>query len=459
MLWGWVFVSLISVCIAASLAEICSQVPSAGGVYVWSAYLAPKGYARPVSWLVGWINVAANICLALSILFGGAQLILAGISIFRDNQWAPESWHVITMFFACVLVAAIVNLFGVKYNYLEALNTASIYWGGASCIIFLIVLLVMAPHRNSGSYVFGGWVNSSGWPDGWSFFVGLLQAGYTLTGYGTVASLCEESRNPRSEVPRAIVGSVLAASLSGLVYIIPVLFVLPSINEVLAAAAGEPIAVVFYNATGGKSGGFGLLFLLLGIFFFAGVGSLTVALRAVWSFSRDGGIPGHTYWSHVNKTFDLPVNAMILTAIIIAALGCIYEGASAAFNAFTGSATILLSLSYAIPICMSLVQRRVKLADAPYSLGAFGWFANIVTFLWILLAITIFSCPTTKSVTPSTMNYAIVVSAFVVVCAAAYWLVGRKTYRGPVGASMDEAGEADLVPELESETESKTNVA
>jgi amino acid permease len=32
VLWGWVLVSLISLCIAASLGEICSCYPSSGGV-------------------------------------------------------------------------------------------------------------------------------------------------------------------------------------------------------------------------------------------------------------------------------------------------------------------------------------------------------------------------------------------------------------------------------------------
>lgn len=32
VLWGWVLVSLISVCLAASLGEICSCYPSSGGV-------------------------------------------------------------------------------------------------------------------------------------------------------------------------------------------------------------------------------------------------------------------------------------------------------------------------------------------------------------------------------------------------------------------------------------------
>lgn len=32
VLYGWIFVSLISLCIAASLAEICGVFPTAGGV-------------------------------------------------------------------------------------------------------------------------------------------------------------------------------------------------------------------------------------------------------------------------------------------------------------------------------------------------------------------------------------------------------------------------------------------
>lgn len=35
IIWGWVLVSLISLCIAASLAEICAVFPTAGGVYYW----------------------------------------------------------------------------------------------------------------------------------------------------------------------------------------------------------------------------------------------------------------------------------------------------------------------------------------------------------------------------------------------------------------------------------------
>lgn len=52
--------------------------------------------------------------------------------------------------------------------------------------------------------------SASGWPAGWSFFVGLLQPAYVLTGYGMVAAMCEEVQAPEREVPKAIVRKYLA---------------------------------------------------------------------------------------------------------------------------------------------------------------------------------------------------------------------------------------------------------
>jgi amino acid transporter len=56
VLWGWVLVSLISMCIAASLAEICAVFPTAGGVYYWSAMLSSRKWAPLVSFVDGWLH-------------------------------------------------------------------------------------------------------------------------------------------------------------------------------------------------------------------------------------------------------------------------------------------------------------------------------------------------------------------------------------------------------------------
>lgn len=40
--WGWLLVTLISIPIAASLAEVCSVFPTAAGAYYWSAILSTE---------------------------------------------------------------------------------------------------------------------------------------------------------------------------------------------------------------------------------------------------------------------------------------------------------------------------------------------------------------------------------------------------------------------------------
>lgn len=331
-----------------------------------------------------------------------------------------------------MLVCAAVNAFGSRY--LDFINKLCIYWTAASVVIILVTLLVMADDRRSGEFVFSHYdASASGWPTGWSFFVGLLQAAYTLTGYGMVAALSEEVQNPEREVPRAIVLSVLAAGITGIIYLIPILFVLPDVKMLLEVANSQPIGLLFKTVTGSAAGGFGLLFLILGILMFAGVGALTAASRCTWAFARDGAIPGHKLWARVNTTFDVPLNALALSTLVDCVLGCIYFGSSAAFNSFTGVATICLSTSYGVPVLVSLVRRREAVRHSTYPLGKrLGYVINGICVVWICFAVVIFCMPVSLPVDASTMNYASVVFAgFAAIAIVWYFVYARKNFSGP----------------------------
>ena len=349
VIWGWVLLSIISTCIAASLAEICSVYPTAGGVYYWAALLSNPKWAPIASWITGWLTLVGNWTVTLSINFGGAQLILSAISIFNEDYVANE-WQTVLMFWAVTLLCMAVNIFLSKY--LDFINKLCIYWTGASIFIIMITLLVMAKGgRRSGAYVFTHYdASASGWPTGWSFFVGLLSPAYVLTGYGMVASMCEEVQSPEREVPKAIVLSVVAAGLTGIIYLVPILFVLPDIEELLGVASGQPIGLLFKTVTGSAGGGFGLLFLILGIWFFAGVGALTASSRCTYAFARDGAIPGSRLWKRIDKRFNIPLWGLVLSVIVNCLLGLIYFGSTAAFASFTGVATICLCTSYGGPV-------------------------------------------------------------------------------------------------------------
>lgn len=247
-----------------------------------------------------------------------------------------------------------------------------------------------------------------------------------------VAAMCEEVQNPEREVPKAIVLSVAAAGVTGLMYLIPILFVFPSIDELVNAPGGQPIGIIFKYATGSAGGGFGLLFLIFGILMFAGIGALTAASRCTYAFARDGAIPGYKLWSKVNKKLDVPLWAIFLSTVVISLLGLIYFGSTAAFNSFTGVGTICLSTSYAVPVLVNVIQGRKPVKGSPYSLGKFGMAMNLVCLIWIVLAVVIFCMPAQLPVTPDTMNYASVVfSGFAAIAGIWYVVFARKNFKGP----------------------------
>lgn len=53
----------------------------------------------------------------------------------------------------------------------------------------MIAVLVLAKNgRHDAQYVFTHFESSSGWPNGWSFCVGLLHAGYATSSTGMIIS-------------------------------------------------------------------------------------------------------------------------------------------------------------------------------------------------------------------------------------------------------------------------------
>lgn len=155
--------------------------------------------------------------------------------------------------------------------------------------------------------------------------------------------------------------------------------------------------------------------------------------RCTYAFARDKGIPGYRLWRQVNKRLDVPVWAIILSALVDALLGLIYFGSSAAFNSFTGVATICLSASYGVPILISLIRGREAVRNSSFSLGRIGGYVlNVITVAWIALAVALFCMPYTLPVTPSSMNYASVVFVgFALMSFLWYIVFARKNFSGP----------------------------
>jgi len=229
-----------------------------------------------------------------------------------------------------------------------------------------------------------------------------------------------------------MVATVALNTVGGLLFLIPLVFVLPDQAMLAALASGQPVPVILRDAVGSPGGAIGLLVPLLVLGLLCGIGCTTAASRATWAFSRDGAIPGYKLWKTVNPKLDVPLNAMMLSMVVQIVLGLIYFGAAAAFNAFSGVGVICLTLSYAAPIFVSLITGRKQVKEGEFHLGALGTFCNVMALAWSALATPLFCMPTFRAVTPATMNYASVVLAAVVVISTIWYFVwGKKNYEGP----------------------------
>ncbi|KAF6833779.1 amino acid permease [Colletotrichum musicola] len=474
IIWGWLGVSLIIICVAASLGEITSVYPTAGGTYrllliffprVWPVLrsvrlappttaagspilflcfagvyyqafmLAPANWRRAASWICGWLYVVGNITITLAVNFGTALFFVACINVFEKEPdvgvLAGEPYQVFLIFLGLTFLCNAVSSLGNRW--LPILDTAAIFWTFAGVFAIIISVLVVAKNgRHDAKYVFTHFEANSGWTDGWSFMVGLLHAGYATSSTGMVISMCEEVKKPSIQVPKALVFTVILNTLCGLLFLIPLVFVLPDIQVLINLASGQPVPTIIKSAIGSSGGAFGLLFPLMVLAVLCGIGCTTAASRCTWAFARDGAIPGSRWWKVVNPKLDVPLNAMMLSMAVQIILGLIYFGSSTAFNAFSGVGVICLTASYACPIAISLFNGRKHLEGANFNLGAFGAFANVVALAWSCLAMPLFCMPTFVPVTAATINYAPAV--FVAACAISgiwYFAWGRKNYAGP----------------------------
>ncbi|KAL8679139.1 MAG: hypothetical protein Q9224_007059 [Gallowayella concinna] len=244
--------------------------------------------------------------------------------------------------------------------------------------------------------------------------------------------MCEEVQQPATQVPKAMVGTIVLNTVAGLIFLIPLVFVMPDQAELAALVSAQPTPVIIKSAIGSTGGTIALLFPLLVLALFCGIGCTTASSRCTWAFARDGAIPGSKWWKQVNQKLDVPLNAMMMIMVVELVLGLIYFGSTAAFNAFSGVGVICLTLSYACPILVNLITGRKQVALGNFYLGKLGWFCNFVALCWSALALPLFCMPTVIPVVPEYMNYASVVFfAFFVVATAWYFVWGKKNYQGP----------------------------
>jgi amino acid transporter len=439
MTLGWLVVGFFVILVALGMAEVASSYPTAGGLYYWSAKLAGTN-AAAWSWFTGWFNLIGQVAVTAGIDFGLALFINA----FLNIAFAVGTDHVITVaIYAVVLVLhALLNTFGIRL--VALLNNVSVWWHVVGVAVIFIAMFFLAPvHTDLGS-VFTTFVNKTSvdsavpvLPVLYVALIGGLNAQYTLTGYDASAHMSEETHDAATSAPRGIVFSVVVSVIFGFILLVAMnVGINPNVGADgltgydRALAAFNPPAQIWIDAVG-QTGGLLILLIVIGAQFYCGMASVTANSRMIYAFSRDGAIPGSSFWHRINPRTRTPTNSIWLAAVGAFILGLPYLYSGAAFFAITSIAVIGLYIAYIIPVYL---RRRAGSAfqEGPWTLGRWSRPIGTVATIWVVFIAILFMLPQVVPVRIDTFNYAPVTVGVVMLFAGGWWLLSAKNwFKGP----------------------------
>ena len=433
ILWGLVLVTVCNICVALSLGEMASSMPTALGQAYWVYRIWETPAGRFVSYMCAWVNTFGWWTLAASLNAFLAEFLLDIKTIF-DPDWsgASKGWVHFLIYVGMTLFITLINVVACrKEQILPWINNFVGTWYGVQFVVLSLALLISVGTRpelsfQSAEFVFGKWHNETGWPDGVVWFTGLVQAAYGLTAFDSVIHMAEEIPAPRRNVPKIMWMAVLFGALTGFVFMIVCLFCIQDLNEILKASL--PFIKLMVTTVGQEGGA-----TLIVLFTFNGIGQaisvITTSSRLTWGFARDGGLPWSRWLTHVDRVWQAPARALWAQGILISLVGVLYLFSNTALQAILSVSTVALTISYIIPILVLVFRGRHRIVPGPFHLGRWGPVLNWVSIIYCAITTVFFLFAYSPNPTPANMNYAIAVLGVMLVISIAFWFIqGNGTY-------------------------------
>ncbi|KAK3812997.1 MAG: amino acid/metabolite permease [Benniella sp.] len=452
VIWGWLVVSVFTLTIGLSLAEICSAYPTTGGLYFWTIKILEGRVINGVkvgspdwvplaSWIVGYTNWL-GLCVAIaSTDLSMAQFLASLVSM--TVEYDPSKYVIFAIYVGIIILHGFVNSTAVRLN--GMFNMLSVWWHVVGTALIVIVVVLMTPQKQSAAFVFTEWKNNTGWSSPfYVFMLGLLQSQYTLSGYDSAAHMSEETKNAQKGGPWGIIRAIITASLVGWFFLVGITFCITNFeDQIVAPKVGVALSQIFLDSTG-RTWAIVLVFVILVAQFFCGSALTLSSSRMVFAFARDGALPFSKHLHRLDKDKS-PVIAVWFNIAFCFVLGLPFIWSETAFAAIVSVNTIASSISYLIPILCRIVLARHTFEPGPFSLGRLSIPIGIVATIWILITSVLFLCPTEAPVTAENMNYACVPFVAVIgLCSLYYAFWGRHWFK-PGGTRATDDGDEDMV--------------
>jgi basic amino acid/polyamine antiporter, APA family len=289
--WIAGFIALLT---ALTTAELSSIITETGSSYAY----AKMAFGKFFGFLVGWMRYFDNVV--------SISAVALGFSAYLISFFFPHFTQSIFIISSIVLIIllTIPNILGAKIT------------SRISSILVLIKLSALSFLIFTGMfYLLGNFDKSKFVPLFPNGFSSTLTASslvfFAFLGFQTVAMASEEAKNPKRDVPLAIIISLLICSL---IYIAVAIVSVGSVDWKILGSLDHPLSYVAQKITNNE---YASLFVTFG----ALVATASVALtsiysssRTIFALSRDNLLP--KTFAKISEKFRTPITSVLVSSLL-----------------------------------------------------------------------------------------------------------------------------------------------
>src|SRR5436190_6337457 len=119
---GWPLVSVFVMIVAASMAELASAYPTAGGLYFWAFRLGGVRWA----WTTAWFNMIGQITITSGINIAAAIYIVGALARITGHRFSTNWYFYVLVMVLIMIPQMLINIFGIRLT--ARLNDISVWW-------------------------------------------------------------------------------------------------------------------------------------------------------------------------------------------------------------------------------------------------------------------------------------------------------------------------------------------
>ena len=347
----WLAGGLYTLLGAIIFTELGTMLPEAGGYYVY----ARRAFGDTTGFVVGWTD-----WLTYCAVLGYESIAIGEFSAML----LPALQSAVKL----VAVAVLVLFAALQFAGLRVSSRFQEITTAVKCLAFLaLVAACLVYARSAGTP--GGRSSSavSLAPGLVGLVVALQSVVITYGGWQSALYFTEEDRDPRQNLPRSMIGGVVAVLVVYLLVNVALLSVLPTADLARSTLPAADAASVIFGGRGGQ------LITLLSIVSLPPLinAILMIGTRILFAVGRDGLVFRSAAVVNARGT---PIVAAVVTTVVAVALV-----ASGTFQKLVAVASFLLAANYCV-CCLALIvlRRREPRLARPFRAWGYPWSAFVV---------------------------------------------------------------------------------